>query len=186
MSKQVGVIIGSVRTGRMGKPIADWVMTMGSMYEGELAFNLLDLKEIGLPFMDEPVPPMMSDDYTHEHTRRWSATIKACDALIIVAPEYNGGYAPVLKNAIDFLYKEWADQPAGIVAYSGGGPKNSISQLREILDKVGMNVLDDTVTIGKVWEAIDEDGNVKPEHMRGDVSELFRALELTLQDPLPA
>ncbi len=186
MPKQVGVIVGSVRTGRMGRPIADWVMTMGNLYEGELAFTLLDLKEIGLPFMDEPTPPMMSDDYAHEHTRRWSATIKACDALIIVAPEYNGGYAPVLKNAIDFLYKEWADLPAGIVAYSGGGPKNSISQLREILDKVGMNVLDDTVTIGKVWEAIDEDGNVKPEYMRGQITELFRALELTVQDPLPA
>ena len=40
--------------------------------------------------------------------RCYAAMIKACDALIIVAPEYNGGYAPVLKNAIDFLYKEWA------------------------------------------------------------------------------
>jgi NAD(P)H-dependent FMN reductase len=186
MPKQVGVIVGSVRTGRMGKPIADWVMKMGSMYEGELAFNLLDLKEINLPFMDEPAPPMMTDDYVHEHTRRWSAMVKACDALILVAPEYNGGYAPVLKNAIDFLYKEWADMPAGIVAYSGGGPKNSIRQLREILDKVGMNVLDHTVTIGKAWDAIDEDGNVKPESMRGKVNDLFRGLELELNSQLSA
>jgi NAD(P)H-dependent FMN reductase len=177
MTKKVGVIVGSVRTGRMGKPIADWIMKLGDAHDGELAFTLLDLKEIDLPFMDEPAPAMMTDDYAHEHTRRWSTMIKACDALIIVAPEYNGGYAPALKNAIDFLYKEWADLAVGIVAYSGGSPKNSILQLREILDKVGMNVLEETVTVGKVWEAIDEDGNVKPEHMRGNVIELFRGLE---------
>jgi len=177
MPKQVGVILGSVRTGRMGKPIADWVVKMGAMYEGDLAFRLLDLKEIDLPFMDEPTPAMMSDDYVHDHTRRWSSMIKACDALIIVAPEYNGGYAPVLKNAIDFLYNEWAGLPAGIVAYSGGGPKNSIRQLREILERVGMSVLDHTVTIGKSWEAIDADGNVKPETMRGEITEIFHGLE---------
>jgi NAD(P)H-dependent FMN reductase len=177
MSKQVGVIVGSVRTGRMGKPMADWVIKMGDAYDGELTFKLLDLKEIGLPFMDEPAPPMMTDDYVHEHTRRWSTMVKACDALIIVAPEYNGGYAPVLKNAIDFLHKEWAGLAVGIVAYSGGGPKNSVRQLREILDVVGMKVLDQTVTVGKVWEAIDEHGDVKPENMRGDVIEIFRGLE---------
>jgi NAD(P)H-dependent FMN reductase len=177
MPKQVGVIIGSVRTGRMGKPIADWVMKMGELHKGDLAFKLLDLKDIDLPFMDEPAPPMMTDDYAHEHTRRWSGMIKACDALIIVAPEYNGGYAPVLKNAIDFLYKEWAGLTVGIVAYSGGGPKNSIRQIREILDRVGMNVLDHTVTIGNVWEAIDETGNVKSESMRGDINEIFTGLE---------
>jgi hypothetical protein len=55
--------------------------------------------------------------------------------------------------------------------------RDSIRQLREILDKVGMKGLEQTVTVGKVWEAIDEDGNVKPEHMRGDVIELFRGLE---------
>jgi NAD(P)H-dependent FMN reductase len=177
MSKQVGVIVGSVRTGRMGKPIADWIMKKGAENDGTLVFKLLDLKEIGLPFMDEPAPPMMTDDYVHEHTRRWSATIKACDALIMVAPEYNGGYAPVLKNAIDFLHKEWADLTVGIVAYSGGGPKQSIRQLREVLERVGMSVLDHTITIGQSWEAIDENGEVKPGNMRGDVTEFFRGLE---------
>jgi NAD(P)H-dependent FMN reductase len=177
MPKQVGVIIGSVRTGRMGKPIADWVMKMGNMHEGGLEFRLLDLKEIDLPFMDEPAPPMMSDDYVHEHTRNWSSTIQECDALIVVAPEYNGGYAPVLKNAIDFLHKEWANLPVGIVAYSGGGPKNSILQLKQILERVGMNVQECIVTIGKSWEAVDENGDVKPECMRGEINEIFHALE---------
>ena len=45
------------------------------------------------------------------------------------------------------------------------------------MNLVGMKPLDYQVTIGQVWDALDEDGNVKPEHIRGDIHELFRKLE---------
>ena len=174
MSKQVKVILGSIRPGRAGKTIADWVIKKSKEYDGDLAFELIDLKEVDLPFMDEPMPPMMSDDYANEHTKRWSAMIKNADALVIVTPEYNHGYPPVLKNAIDFLYNEWKDMPVGLVGYGGGGATHAIRQLREILEYVGMKVLEDPVTIGKIWDAVDEEGNVKPENTRGNILEVFR------------
>ena len=177
MAKTVKVILGSVRTGRAGKAIADWVMKKSGEYQGDLTFELLDLKDINLPFMDEPVPPMASDAYVQDHTRQWSATIKGADAFLMVTPEYNGGYPPVLKNAIDFLYNEWQGKPVGIVAYAGGGGKHAVRQLSEVLNTIGMQVLDDVVTIGKVWDAVDEDGNVKPAHTRGDILGLFAKLD---------
>ncbi len=177
MTKQVKVILGSVRTGRAGKVIADWVMKKSEEYDGNLEFELIDLKDVNLPFMDEPVPPMTSDSYTHEHTKNWSATIKAADALVIVTPEYNHGYPPVLKNAIDFLYHEWQGKAVGLVGYGGGGATHSIRQLREILVFTGMKPLEDQVTIGKIWEAVDKEGNVKPEYTRGDILDIFRQLE---------
>ena len=53
MTKQVKVVLGSVRTGRAGKAIADWVMKKSKEYDGNLEFELIDLKDLDLPFMDE-------------------------------------------------------------------------------------------------------------------------------------
>jgi NAD(P)H-dependent FMN reductase len=186
MALNVKVIIGSVRTGRLGKPVADWVMRRAQDYEGNLEFELVDLKDVNLPFLDEPVPPRMSDDYVHDHTRRWSRMMKDADALIVVTPEYNHGYPPVLKNAIDYLYKEWQGMPVGLVGYGGGGATHAIRQLREVMEVVGMSVLEDPVTIGEIWDALDDDGNVKPEKTRGDLTDLFRQLENVLQGPTAA
>lgn len=180
MARKVKVILGSVRPNRAGKAIADWVMKQSETYEGDLEFELLDLMDVNLPFMDEPAPPMMSDDYVHEHTRKWSATIREADAFVIVTPEYNHGYPPVLKNAIDFLYSEWKDKPVAFVGYGGSGARDSIRQLREIIGFVGMKPLDDQVTIGQIWEAVDADGKVKEENIRGDIQSLFAQLEAAL------
>ncbi len=177
MTKQVKVVLGSVRTGRAGKEIADWILKKSKEYTGNMEFELIDLKALDLPFMDEPTPPMTSDSYTHDHTRKWSAMIKASDALVIVTPEYNHGYPPALKNAIDFLYHEWQGMVVGLVGYGGSGATHSIRQLREILEFVGMKVLEDQVTIDQVWDAVDEKGNVKPENTRGDILDLFRQIE---------
>ena len=118
MIPKIKVIIGSVRTHRRGKPIADWIMRQAENYDGRLEFELVDLKGVNLPFLDEPVPPKTSDNYVHEHTRNWSAMMKEADGLILVTPEYNHGYSPALKNAIDFLYNEWQGMPVGVVGPS--------------------------------------------------------------------
>lgn len=180
MPKNITVILGSVRTGRAGKAIADWVMKQTEQYQGDLVFELLDLKELNLPFMDEPVSPMASDDYVHEHTKKWSHMVKAIDGFVIVTPEYNHGYPPVLKNAIDFLYNEWKDKPVGLVGYGGSGARASIRQLREILLFTGMKPLEEQVGVGKIWEALDENGNVKQENIRGNIQDLFTQLENVL------
>lgn len=52
------------------------------------------------------MPPSLGQ-YTKEHTKAWSAKIDSFDAYVFVTPEYNHGTSGALKNAIDFLYKEW-------------------------------------------------------------------------------
>lgn len=177
MAWTVKVIVGSVRTGRVGKQVADWVMKKARAYDGRLEFELVDLKKVNLPFLDEPVPARMSDRYVHEHTKRWSRMMKEADALVLVTPEYNHGYPAALKNAIDFLYSEWEGMPVALVGYGAKGATQAIRQLREVLNAVGMKVLEDPLGIDLVWEALDKDGNVKPENIRGDLHALFRKLE---------
>lgn len=129
-----------------------------------------------LPFLDEPLSPRVSDNYVHEHTREWSKVINGADGFIFITPEYNHGYSPVLKNAIDYLYKEWRGKPVALVGYGGGGARDSIRQLREILLALEMKPLEQQVGISQIWEAFDERGAVKSDHVNGNLDQLIEGL----------
>lgn len=80
--------------------------------------DFADLAEINLPFMDEPNHPVKRQ-YTKPHTIAWSERVDAADAFIFVTPEYNHSFSPALKNAFDFLNKEWWRKAVGFVSYGG-------------------------------------------------------------------
>jgi NAD(P)H-dependent FMN reductase len=50
-----------------------------------------------------------------------------------VTPEYNHGIPGALKNAIDFLYREWNNKAAGFVSYGGTGGVRSVEHLRLVM-----------------------------------------------------
>ncbi|KAM0797968.1 flavoprotein-like protein [Usnea florida] len=105
--------------------------------------HLIDLAAWNLPFFDEPLIPSQITDpshYTHAHTRAWSAEIQRHGAFIFVLPQYNWGYPAVVKNCIDFLFREWNGKSAMIVSYGGHGGGKGGSQLRQVLQGVRMNV----------------------------------------------
>lgn len=85
---------------------------------GKFDIELLDLAKFHLPLYDEPKHPSLQQ-YEHDHTKRWSASVAAADAFVIVTPEYNYGPPPSLIDAIDYVYKEWNYKPAGFVSYGG-------------------------------------------------------------------
>jgi len=111
------IIVGSVRPGRIGLPIARWVESVAAA-RAEVDVDVVDLAELALPFMDEPNHPRLQQ-YTHAHTIAWSERVAAADAVILVTPEYNHSYSPALKNALDYLHREWWRKPVGYVSYGG-------------------------------------------------------------------
>lgn len=111
------LIIASTRPGRLGPAVGTWV-TEAAREHGGFSVEVADLAEIALPLFDEPEHPRLGQ-YAHEHSRRWSERIDRSDAFIFVFPEYNHGYPATLKNAIDFLAKEWAFKPVALVSYGG-------------------------------------------------------------------
>jgi NAD(P)H-dependent FMN reductase len=78
----------------------------------------IDLAEVGLPLLDEPNHPRLQQ-YSHQHTKDWSAAVSRADAFVLVTPEYNHSFPASLKNALDHLVRDRADKPAGIVSYGG-------------------------------------------------------------------
>jgi len=112
---QIGIIVGSTRPGRVGSAVAEWVAAH-ARGSGALEVDLIDLAEVGLPFLDEP-EEAATGIYRHEHTRAWARRVQALDAVVLVTAEYNGSFPAPLKNALDFLGPEWRDLPTMVVGY---------------------------------------------------------------------
>jgi NAD(P)H-dependent FMN reductase len=119
------VVICSTRPGRIGPPIAHWILSYAKTH-GAFEATLVDLAAFNLPLIDEPNHPVLRQ-YQHAHTKAWSKSVNAADAFVFVTPEYNYGPPPALLNAFDFLYLEWNYKPAGFVSYGGvsGGMRSS-------------------------------------------------------------
>src|SRR5579862_2885608 len=131
---RIAIIIGSTRPGRNGEAVAKWVYEIAKK-RTDAEFELVDIKDFNLPLFDEPMPPMMGQ-YSKPHTKVWAAKIGSFDGYVFVMPEYNHGISGALKNAIDFLYREWNDKAAGFVSYGGAGGARAVEQLRLVLAEV--------------------------------------------------
>lgn len=125
---RIAIIIGSTRPNRNGEAVGKWVYE-NARKRHDASFELIDLLDWKLPFLDEAIPPSQGK-YTHQHTKDWSATISSFDGFIFVTPEYNHGVNAALKNAIDFLFKEWNNKVAGFVSYGEMGGIRAVEHLR--------------------------------------------------------
>jgi len=131
---KVGIIIGSTRPGRLGEAVSKWVYEIAKK-RTDAQYELVDLVDYNLPLLDEPFPPAMQN-YSKEHTKKWSEKISSLDAFVFVTPEYNHSTSGALKNAIDFLYKEWNNKSAGFVSYGSIGGARAVEHLRLIMGEV--------------------------------------------------
>jgi NAD(P)H-dependent FMN reductase len=131
----VAIILGSTRPGRNGEAVARWVYEIAQR-RSDAKFELVDIKDFNLPLLDEPIPPSLGQ-YTQPHTKVWAAKIAEFDAFVFVAPEYNHGISGALKNAIDFLFREWNHKSAGFVSYGGyASGSRAVEQLRLVMGEL--------------------------------------------------
>src|ERR1700716_4085691 len=130
----VAIIIGSTRPGRKVEDVARAVYAIAAK-RSDASFDLVDIAAFNLPLLDEPLPPSMGQ-YAQPHTKAWAAKIATFDAFVFVTPEYNHSMSGALKNAIDFLYREWNDKAAGFVGYGGGGGARAVENLRLVMGEI--------------------------------------------------
>jgi NAD(P)H-dependent FMN reductase len=113
--------------------VAKWVEEVAGRHPaveaGDATVELVDLVDYDLPLLDEVMPPMFGA-YNNAPTRRWAAKIGSFDGFVFVTPEYNHSIPAALKNAIDFLFKEWNDKAAGFVSYGIHGGTRAVEHLR--------------------------------------------------------
>ena len=135
---KIAVILGSTRPKQFGEKPARWILDELKKRKGVEAV-FLDLRDYPMPFFDLPTSPAWTQgEYGSDAVKAWRKQIEGADGFIIVSPEYNRGYSAVLKNAIDFLYKEWSNKPVGFVGYGNTGGARAIEQLRLVAVELEM------------------------------------------------
>ncbi len=153
----IAILSSSVRTGRASHRVALYFKNYLEQNKFSSA-EILDLKTYNFPVFDErlsyqknPLP----------ETVEFAEKIKAADGVIIVTPEYNGGYPGSLKNAIDLLYAEWHRKPIAISTVSNGvfGGTQVITSLAFTLFKIKAWLVPAMCPMPNVSNLFDEQGN---------------------------
>jgi NAD(P)H-dependent FMN reductase len=156
---RLGVVVASVREGRVGRPVADWFIERARAH-AHFEIDDVDLKVVNLPIFAERHHPRLRQ-YESDHQKQWSARVASLDAFVFVMPEYNYSAAPALTNAIDYLFVEWNYKAVGLVSYGGVSAGLRAAQMVKLTaGGVKMVAIAEAVSIPFVVQAIDKETGV--------------------------
>jgi NAD(P)H-dependent FMN reductase len=153
----IPIILGSIRRNRESIKAARFVLRNLQQRAG-IETELIDLRELNLPMMEERL--RFRDD-AGPNIVEFSAKIARAASILIVTPEYSGGYPGVLKNALDYLRPEYRRKPFGIVTVSAvaTGGILCLSSLRQIILHMGGVPIPASLMVPNVQQAFDAEGN---------------------------
>lgn len=154
---KIVILSASIRTGRKSNRVALFFKNFITAQNLGTA-EIVDLKELQLPLFEERLKFLTNPP---QNAVLFAEKIKSADGVIIVTPEYNGGYPASLKNAIDFLYAEWNHKPVAISTVSDGvfGGSQVITSLQFVLWKMKALTVTAMFPVPKVAETFAEDGS---------------------------
>lgn len=177
---RIVIISSSVRNKRNSHRVALYFKRF--LEENRLATSdILDLNEYKFQLFDERLhyqkdPPASAIEFAEK--------IKFADGVLIITPEYNGGYPASLKNAIDLLVNEWQWKPVAISTVSEGnfGGSQVIQSLQFIFWKLHAWVATGAFPVPRVTETFDEKGNPADKSATDSraakfINELLRCIE---------
>jgi len=159
----VAVLMGSVRSERLGDRAAKWVMARLRARGHEAV--LVDAAALELPLLDKMWKEIKKDPpakYAELHAKlaTLAELYARVDGFCIVSAEYNHSVPPGLTNLIDYFLEEYFWRPSAIVCYSAtpfGGVRAAM-QLRALLAEVGMPSIPSIQPIPAVGTALSKDG----------------------------
>ncbi len=154
---KIAILSASVRTGRNSHRVALYFKKF--LTENNLgSAEIVDLNEYQFPVFNERLKFQTNPSAA---TLEFADKIKSADGVIIVTPEYNGGYPASLKNVVDLLYDEWHRKPIAISTASNGpfGGTQVITSLQFTLWKIRAWTVPAMFPVPKAQEAFDEQGN---------------------------
>lgn len=186
-NKTVLILAGSTRQGSFNVRLAKAACAM-AIEEG-LHAEWIDLNNYPMPLFNQ------NDEAEHgmpETTKTLKQLFVQADGFIMVTPEYNGMFTPLLKNTIDWLSRPhtenepplWAFQSksAAIMAASPGalGGLRALIPLRLQLANIGVNVVAPQLALGKAHEAFTEAGTLQDARMQGMLRNVVTSLKQML------
>ena len=156
MSDKILIFYGSYRSDRQGIRLANYLVE--AFRARGASPELIDAKALDLPMLDrmykeypEGEAPAALEDL--------AGKIKAADAFVFVAGEYNWSVQPGLKNLTDHFLEEWYWRPAAIASYSAGrfGGARAGLAWHGILAEMGMIVVSSSLAVGGIGHALTDE-----------------------------
>lgn len=176
MKKRISVLsfAGSLRKDSYNKAI---LRAVGQLLPADADLEIFDL---------EGIPPFNQDleDKPPERVREFKAKIRAADVLLIATPECNYSIPGVLKNAIDWASRPYAENAfegkrAGVMGASIGmlGTARAQYHLRQCFVFLNMYPMNrPEVMIPFVQEKVDQNGNLTDQKTREKIREFLASL----------
>jgi NAD(P)H-dependent FMN reductase len=165
----LGLIYGSARNGRFCDTVANWAAAEIANHGG-FAIHVFD------PAVD--LTGDASDGQSAPGAPSLWQRIAACDAFVVVTPEYNHGYPAPLKSLIDSVGAEWHAKPVAFLSYGGvSGGLRAVEQLRQVFAELHTVTIRDAVSFAGAWEQFDSTGKLlEPDRHRRTMATMLSRL----------
>ena len=152
------IITASVREGRFGPVVTDWVAARAREHGG-FDVRVVDLAGVDLPLALPDASPKAPGYPRPEGMRAVTELLDEADAFVVVTPEYNHSYPAPLKTMIDWHGPHWQAKPVAFVSYGGlSGGLRAVEHLRGVFAETHSVTLRDTVSFHGAWARFGPDG----------------------------
>lgn len=133
---KIGILMSTTREARFADQPARWLQQLAQA-RGDFEYELVDLRDFPLPFFNE-ANATMGAPVQDEVGQRWQRKVAEYDGFLFVTAEYNHGVPGVLKNALDFAYRQWNRKPVAFMGYGTVGAARAIQELRLLASALQM------------------------------------------------
>lgn len=176
MSRQIAVIVGSLRKDALSRKIAQHLIDTAPK---GLKLNIVEIGELPLynEDLDTKTPPKAWVDFRN--------AVKQADGVLFVTPEYNRSVPGALKNAIDvgsrpYGASAWNGKPGAVVSLSQGaiggfGANHHLRQMLVFLDVLPLQQPE--IYLGSIQKALDENGHVANDGVRSLLAGFLKRFE---------
>lgn len=160
MTKNIAVLIGSLRKDSFSKSVAKSLMPL---FPSDYNLEIVEIGDLPLYNQDYDDLDQVPEAYTTFRNK-----MKTMDAVLFVTPEYNRSVPAVLKNALDVGSRPygasiWDNKPAEIVSVSPGAISGfgANHHLRQSLVFLNMpTVQQPEAYIGNVMNLLDDNQEI--------------------------
>ncbi len=152
--------------------------------------EVLELADYSMPLMNEDLE---AEKGMPPGAAGFKQKLLESRGFIISAPEYNGSFSPLLKNALDWASRTSETDEKPLSAYTGKvavlmsaspgslGGMRGLVPLRMLLGNLGVMVIPSYKCISEAYDAFNEDGTLKSSKDHRAVLKLGAELALTVE-----
>lgn len=148
----IAILLGSIRKERQSHKVGLYLRN--KLRNRAIETTVIDLAASPLPLLEMQSGHPIDLDVEIKNISR---QLLEADAIIFVTPEYHGSFSGVIKNAIDYFWREFQKKPIAIAASSSGkmGGINASTQLQHVISSLGAYALPKKLLISEIHNVFD-------------------------------